>query len=205
MILRLLIVLLIGFLAGCIVGDLTHGGSNRAETLTALATIALSAITAVAVWQTNLLLRGEERRAQQRLAPYLTADFSTESDQQEGLVEIVGFTIKNSGYGLAQSVSVNLEAYTTPYQEGDTWTKRLQRAESQGAKPFRMHIHCEVVAVNESVIAFFGEAGPLKPLTVVARARIQYFDSFGNYYETVYDDWHEKRSRWLAPPSLRIT
>jgi hypothetical protein len=203
MTLRLLIVLLIGFLADCTVGDVTHGGINQAETLTALATIALAAITAAAVWQTNLLLRGEERRAQQRLAPYLTADFSTESDQQDGLVEIVGFAIKNSGYGLAQNVSVNLEAYTTHYEEGDTWATRLERAASRGDKLFRMHVRREVVAVNESVVAFLGEQGPLKPLTVVARARIQYFDSFGNFYETIYDDWHEKRSRWIQPPTLQ--
>jgi hypothetical protein len=199
--LRLLVALLVGILAGCTVGDVTHGDANRAETLTALATITLAGITALAVWQTNLLLRGEERRAQQRVAPYLTADFST--DEQDGNVEIDGFVIKNSGYGLAQNVSVNLEAYTSRRQEGDTWAMRLQRAESQGDKLFRMHVHCEVVAVNEPVTALFGETGPLKPHTVVARARIQYFDSFGNFYETIYDDWHEKRSRWIQPPTLQ--
>lgn len=199
----ILVMLIVVGVADRIVTDLIRGELARAEAWTALATIALVGVTALAVWQTNLLLQGEEMRAQQRLAPYLTANFHT-SEPQDGLVEILGFSIKNSGYGLAQNVSLNLEAYTTPYRQDETMAMRLRRAESDGDKLFKMNVQCEVIAANECPTIYVNEQGPLQPATVVARARLQYYDSFGNLYETIYDDWHEKRSRWVVPLNLRI-
>jgi hypothetical protein len=40
--------------------------------------------------------------------------------------------------------------------------------------------------------------------TLVVGARIKYLDTFGSEYETVYDNWYERKSRWIIPEHFRV-
>ena len=85
-----------------------------------------------------------------------------------------------------------------------TPTERSEAAARSRRSPFTLETTYDAIAAKDSAIAFT-EQSYSAYLTMVTSARITYADSFGNPYETIYDDWYRRKSRWVVPKSLRMT
>ena len=188
----------------------TWTAETKASVWVAFGTLALAIVTVVSVLETRAVVRGEDRRMQQGLAPYVTARFRTVM-RNEGN-EIEGFVFKNSGYGIARNVSIRVEAYYSPYIEGDTYDERLESAKKAKASMLTLDAACDVIAEKEPASASISLMDNIRVYgsgiksgdVLVVTARIKYLDTFGNHYETIYDNWHELVTRWIRPTNLQI-
>jgi hypothetical protein len=183
---------------------------TKASVWVAVGTLLLAFATAWSVWETRLVIRAEDRRMQQRLAPYVTARFKTVMRVAGN--EIEGFDFKNSGYGIARDVSIKVEAYYSPYIEGGTYDERLESVKKANASVLTLDAACDVIAEKEPAsvsidlmdhVRVYG-SGIKSDGILVLSARIKYLDTFGNRYETIYDNWHELVTRWIRPTSLQM-
>jgi hypothetical protein len=183
-----------------------------ANVAVAAGTLALAFVTWWNVRQTTLVVTSEDRRMQQGFAPYLTATFKT-APGEEGIpdeYDITGFIITNSGYGIARNVSIHVGAYSVPYSPGNhASAERVKMAEGAGRARWTLNATYDVISEKAAVTVYtYCEDGEYRQQsyepTVVVAAWIRYVDMFGNEYETIYDDWHERRSRWIPPENLRL-
>jgi hypothetical protein len=184
----------------------TWDASTKASVLAAGGTILLAVATFWSVWETRLVIRGEDRRQQQGLAPYLTATFEIDRGKDGRHDEIIGFQVKNAGYGIARNVSIHLHAYTSICNEGETFEERLEQAKKE-KRPFTLEAVCDVIAEKSSEVMYIDRdrgVGPARDQTVVAKAVIRYVDTFGNEYSTIYENWDDGPSRWTTPKNLQL-
>ena len=93
----------------------TWDAATKASVFVAAGTLLLAVATAWSVWETRAVIRGEDRRLQQSLAPYLTFRFQR-AQPDLGDEEITGFQVTNSGYGLARDVAISVKAWRTQSQ-----------------------------------------------------------------------------------------
>jgi hypothetical protein len=79
---------------------------TKASVWVAVGTLLLAIATAWSVWETRLVIRGEDRRHQQSFAPSVRLI----GPQGYGNSNRFWYVIKNKGFGLANDVSVSLNA-----------------------------------------------------------------------------------------------
>lgn len=176
-----------------------------------LGTLLLAGVTVRSVLETRAVVRAEDRRMQQGFAPYLTASFRRGEGAESSC--IIGFAIKNEGYGLARNIQVEATYYSYE-SEGDpeeTTIDRVAEAKTYGKGPYTLAAACEVVPEKGERVAYI-DYSPYYPdamvrdsEAVVEKATLRYQDMFDNHYETVYTDWYQRDSKWLPPASLRIS
>jgi hypothetical protein len=105
--------------------------------LVAFGTLALALVTVASMLGTRAVIRGEDRRFQQSLAPYVTASFYTADLDSPKREEVRGFNLRNTGYGMARNIRVRIKAYYTPYLDGMNFAELLKSAKSAGAPLIR--------------------------------------------------------------------
>jgi hypothetical protein len=163
---------------------------TKANVFVAAGTILLAVATFWSVWETRLVIRGEDRRHQQSFAPSLRLDSSA--------TPIGVFCVTNRGKGLASNIRVHL---TVPVYF-------LATSGVETSEQVTVERTISQVAVREKAFLNLHSGLPERNYHAVAAHAVifAYEDMFGNEYGTLYHDWNRNEFdfEWNQPQSLQL-
>lgn len=186
---------------------------TKASVWVAVGTLLLAVATAWSVWETKMVLRGEERRHQQSQAPLLVVLDNPNRDE----TYTRGFTIRNRGTGIALHPRLMIRGTVTisklKLPPGNRFFSTTQEQQAFNEKHTVVEYHdFESTKAWSASYAngwdTFDEeilANPDGSIDDIAysRCKVIYYDMFGNQYETRYTDNHLDRFEWVQPQSLQ--
>lgn len=186
---------------------------TKANVWVAVGTILLAVATFWSVWETRLVIRGEDRRHQQTFAPFLLLqDNLDDSNAHER-----GYTIYNIGSGVALNVAVEVVGCATistfhrpPGIHNFTTLQEQEAFVEKHSTLSDYHLRdvysCSALAEGREVFFRSPLAKTADKVTAVgySSCSIRYQDMFGNRYETRYTDDRLDGFEWIQPESLRV-
>jgi hypothetical protein len=194
----LVAILLVAFAAGQYVMNrwTVWTPDTEASVWVAVGTLLLAVATAWSVWETRLVIRSEDRRHQQSLAPSLRLERS------EGDLGV--FYLVNKGMGLATRVRIQLSAtleFSMASNPAGASNGLTSEAVSYG-KDVSQVATDDKIAIN--VLA--GQSERSYQIVSPKAVTIAYEDMFGNPYKTVYTNWtiDDNDSSWEQPEALKV-
>jgi hypothetical protein len=184
---------------------------TKASVWVAVGTLLLAVATAWSVWETRLVIRGEDRRHQQSFAPFLVVGdhFNNGEDYHEG------YTLHNYGSGVALDISFTVRGKATLQKftaalgymseaDHEKWVAEHTQFESRDLDDtYSCSAMWEGGTQTFTQAAMTVASGVLTDVTYSFCA-VQYSDTFGNRYETRYTDSRLDKFKWIQPDSLRI-
>lgn len=166
--------------------------SGEIEFWVAVGTIGLALVTVTSLFQNRRLLRAEELRHQQRLAPILCLQkhedyVGTNIPNVIASLFVLGLCVTNRGIGPALDVSVRFNVkyngQVMPY------TDNLAVVVGPG----------EQVEIAASRILGRAVPGFVPKDLEVTEVELSYSDLFHNCFQTQYDDLRKGNYTWIAP------
>jgi hypothetical protein len=175
----------------------------KASVWVAIGTLLLAVATAWSVYETRLVLRGEDRRFELGRAPLIVAGRLVDEQQ---LFE--GLRLTNLGEGVAMDVSFEMTAYFLMYLDG-AGPNEVPPEEVETTRvdvpPWHESGYTPVIAKGdkrEIGVVPFNELYQ-NELVEIATVEIKYRDMFGNVYHTTYTDFDARRYSWVIPAQLK--
>jgi hypothetical protein len=168
---------------------------TKASVWVAVGTLLLAVATAWSVWETRLVIRGEDRRHQQSFAPMLKLVWREGSKANE-----FHYLILNDGMGMAVNISLDYSGHVNGSTTVPGAVPKPVAADVTDSLSFS-----QVKGVVEVMITVPPPDGAYYHSLALSKVTLRYHDMFGNPYKTLYNDWQNKRQEfdWEQPDSLK--